>query len=92
MEIVLILVPVTLVLVALGVLLFSWAVKNGQYDDLDGPAHRILYDDDKDMIPNDARQDLTDAEKRELTEADENASKSARENPASDPNTPDAPR
>jgi len=64
-EILLILVPVTLVLVALGILLFSWAVKNGQYDDLDGPAHRILYDDDKDMIPRDARQDLTEAEKQE---------------------------
>lgn len=51
MQIVIILVPLMLLLVALGVLLFSWAVKNGQYDDLDGPAHRILYDDDKDMIP-----------------------------------------
>ncbi|KZY38278.1 cytochrome oxidase, partial [Oleiphilus sp. HI0043] len=30
---------------------FGWAVKNGQYDDLEGPAHSILYDDDKDMIP-----------------------------------------
>lgn len=57
MKIVFILVPITLVLVALGILLFSWAVRNGQYDDLDGPAHRILYDDDKDMIPDDARQD-----------------------------------
>nr|WP_284048200.1 cbb3-type cytochrome oxidase assembly protein CcoS [Marinobacter sp. ATCH36] len=51
-----ILVPVMLVLVALGIVLFSWAVKNGQYDDLDGPAHRILYDDDKDRIPDDAKQ------------------------------------
>lgn len=57
MHIVMILVPLMLVLVALGILLFSWAVKNGQYDDLDGPAHRILYDDDKDMIPDDARTD-----------------------------------
>lgn len=56
MQIVMILVPVMLVLVALGIVLFSWAVKNGQYDDLDGPAHRILYDDDKDMIPDDAKQ------------------------------------
>lgn len=55
MEIVMILVPVTLILVALGIFLFSWAVKNGQYDDLEGPAHRILYDDDKDMIPGDAQ-------------------------------------
>ena len=57
MKIVLVLVPLMLILVALGLLLFSWAVKNGQYDDLDGPAHRILYDDDDDMIPDDAKTD-----------------------------------
>lgn len=56
MKIVMILVPVMLILVALGIVLFSWAVKNGQYDDLKGPAHRILYDDDEDRIPEDARQ------------------------------------
>lgn len=59
MKIVMILVPVMLILVALGIVLFSWAVKSGQYDDLDGPAHRILYDDDKDMIPDDAKQENT---------------------------------
>lgn len=57
MQIVMFLVPVMLILVTLGIVLFSWAVKNGQYDDLEGPAHRILYDDDKDMIPDDARTD-----------------------------------
>lgn len=56
MEIVFFLVPLVLFIVALGVLLFSWAVKSGQYDDLEGPAHRILYDDDKDMIPKESRQ------------------------------------
>ena len=50
MQIVMILVPLMLILVALGVLLFSWAVKNGQYDDMDGPAHRILYDDGKPAV------------------------------------------
>jgi len=64
-QIVMILVPVMLILVALGILLFSWAVKNGQYDDLDGPAHRILYDDDKDMIPDDAKQPKQDANSTE---------------------------
>lgn len=58
MEIVLILIPVSLILIALGIFLFSWAVKSGQYDDLEGPAHRILYDDDKDLIPREARQDI----------------------------------
>lgn len=57
MEIVYLLVPVTLLLVGVGVAIFAWAVKSGQYDDLEGPAHRILYDDDKDMIPEDARVD-----------------------------------
>lgn len=57
MKIVLLLIPLTLMLVTLGILLFVWAVRNGQYDDLEGPAHRILYDDDKDMIPDEARQD-----------------------------------
>ena len=56
MKIVMILVPVMLILVALGIVLFSWAVRNGQYDDLEGPAHRILYDDDEDRIPDDSRQ------------------------------------
>ncbi|MBR9870151.1 MAG: cbb3-type cytochrome oxidase assembly protein CcoS [Gammaproteobacteria bacterium] len=55
MNIVMLLIPLMLMLVALGILLFSWAVKSGQYDDLDGPAHRILHDDDKDMIPTEAR-------------------------------------
>ncbi|MDX1557728.1 MAG: cbb3-type cytochrome oxidase assembly protein CcoS [Marinobacter sp.] len=57
MQIVMFLVPLMLMLVALGIALFAWSVKNGQYDDLEGPAHRILYDDDKDMIPDDARTD-----------------------------------
>ncbi|WP_165854958.1 cbb3-type cytochrome oxidase assembly protein CcoS [Marinobacter sp. JSM 1782161] len=57
MEIVYLLVPVTLMLVGLGIAVFCWAVKSGQYDDLEGPAHRILYDDDADMIPDDAKTD-----------------------------------
>lgn len=51
MEILYILIPVSIILVALAVVIFGWAVKNGQYDDLEGPAHSILFDDDADMIP-----------------------------------------
>lgn len=57
MNILLILIPISLLLLTGGVLVFSWAVKSGQYDDLEGPAHRILNDDDADMIPEEARQD-----------------------------------
>lgn len=55
-NILLVLIPITLLLVTVGILVFNWAVKSGQYDDLEGPAHRILYDDDQDMIPDDAKQ------------------------------------
>jgi cbb3-type cytochrome oxidase maturation protein len=32
-------------------LVFWWTVKSGQYDDLESPAHRILFDDDDHLIP-----------------------------------------
>jgi len=51
MEILFILIPVSIAFVALAIWVFGWAIKNGQYDDLEGPAHSILFDDDADMIP-----------------------------------------
>lgn len=42
-----ILIPVAVVLVAVAIWIFFWAVDSGQYDDLDGPAHSILFDDDE---------------------------------------------
>ncbi len=51
MEILYILIPVSVILIAIAIAVFGWAVKSGQYDDLEGPAHSILYDDDEDMIP-----------------------------------------
>jgi len=41
-----ILIPVAVVLVALAIWVFFWAVDAGQYDDLDSPAHSILFDDE----------------------------------------------
>lgn len=54
MEILYLLIPVSVVLVLLFVGVFLWAVKGGQFDDLEGPAHRILMDDDNPRtgIPN----------------------------------------
>ncbi|MFB9885037.1 cbb3-type cytochrome oxidase assembly protein CcoS [Balneatrix alpica] len=51
MDIMYLLIPIALILVALMVWAFSWSVKSGQFDDLDSPAHRILFDDDKKLIP-----------------------------------------
>jgi cbb3-type cytochrome oxidase maturation protein len=39
------LVPAALTLGLLGLALFLWTLKTRQYDDLDGAAHRILFDD-----------------------------------------------
>ena len=40
------LIPVALFLGLLGLGAFIWSMKSGQYDDLDGAAERILYEDD----------------------------------------------
>ena len=40
------LIPVALFLGLLGLGAFIWTLKSGQYDDLDGAAERILYDED----------------------------------------------
>lgn len=46
MEILYILIPVAILLVIAMIAGFLWAVKSGQFDDLEGPAHRILMDKD----------------------------------------------
>lgn len=45
----------TLVLLALALGIW-WAVKSGQFDDLEGPAQRILMDDDDPLLPGPPRQ------------------------------------
>lgn len=42
----LVLIPAALFLGALGLAAFLWAMKSGQFDDLDGAAARILNDDE----------------------------------------------
>jgi cbb3-type cytochrome oxidase maturation protein len=50
MDIIFLLIPLALVLVVFIVWVFLWAVRSDQFDDLEGPAHRILMDDDEPMI------------------------------------------
>jgi cbb3-type cytochrome oxidase maturation protein len=47
MEVIYGLLPGMLLLGIIGVAVFFWAVRNGQYDDMDGAAHRVLLDDDE---------------------------------------------
>lgn len=46
MNALLLLIPIALGLGVLGLLAFLWSIKSGQFDDLEGAAERILYDDD----------------------------------------------
>lgn len=51
MDILFLLIPLGLVLLGVAIWGFLWAVRSGQFDDLEGPAHRILMDDDDPRIP-----------------------------------------
>ena len=46
MEILYLRIPLSVTLVFLIGAAFLWSVRSGQFDDLEGPAHRILSDDD----------------------------------------------
>ncbi|MBD2841059.1 cbb3-type cytochrome oxidase assembly protein CcoS [Erythrobacter rubeus] len=41
------LIPIALGMGALGLAVFFWAMKHGQFEDLDGAAQRILIDEDE---------------------------------------------
>jgi cbb3-type cytochrome oxidase maturation protein len=68
MEIIYLLIPLSLVLIGVIVWAFFWAVRSGQFDDLEGPAHRILMDDDDIHIEHpvdvDAANDTRSSEKK----------------------------
>ena len=47
MDIIYLLLPVALIIVVIIIAVFFWAVKSDQFDDMEGPAYRILMDDDE---------------------------------------------
>ena len=51
MDILYLLIPIAILLVAAMVAGFLWASKSGQFDDLEGPAHRILMEEDEPQEP-----------------------------------------
>lgn len=57
MEILFLLVPLSVVLVGIAIGVFVWAVRDGQFDDLDSPAWRILVDDRQDKTAGKASGD-----------------------------------
>jgi len=51
MEILYLLIPLGLLVLGVAIWGFIWAVRTGQFDDMEGPAYRILMDDDDIRIP-----------------------------------------
>ena len=45
MDILVLLVPLALLMGLMGLVAFLWNLRSGQYEDLDGAASRILFDD-----------------------------------------------
>lgn len=58
MDILYLLIPLAVVLMVVAVAGLMWAIRSGQFEDMEGPAHRILMDDDDPRIP--ARREPAD--------------------------------
>jgi cbb3-type cytochrome oxidase maturation protein len=46
METLYLLIPISVVLVFLIGIAFWWSLRSGQFDDMEGPAYRVVMDDD----------------------------------------------
>ena len=51
MDILILLIPLSLILVGVIAWVMLWAAKSGQFDDLEGPAHSVIMDDDSPRAP-----------------------------------------
>lgn len=49
MDIMIVLIPVAVLMGAIGLAAFFWSLRSGQYEDLEGAAHRILINDADDL-------------------------------------------
>ena len=65
MEIIYLLIPLSLILVGVIVWIFLWAVRSGQFDDMEGPAHQILMDDDAPKLDKDKTAPGNDAKQND---------------------------
>lgn len=69
MNILYLLIPLALLLMVVAIGAFLWAIRTGQFEDLEGPAHRILMDDDDPRIPN-YKEDMDGKEESGLKDKD----------------------
>jgi cbb3-type cytochrome oxidase maturation protein len=78
-ETIFVLLPLALLIAAIAVCLFIWAARSGQFDDLDTPAVRILFDDEAPR-PASAR-DTSAPVRRSVVGMDETSANDARADP-----------
>ena len=76
MEILYLLIPLGILILGIAVGAFIWAVKSGQFEDMQGPAHRILMDDDDPLIPKNLRQNKSIEELKRSEQEQEQEPKS----------------
>jgi cbb3-type cytochrome oxidase maturation protein len=79
MDIILMLIPAALLISAAAFIVFYWSVKSDQYEDMEGEAHRILMDDDDDMIPGNKQSLEQDSENEPVNEVGDHLKKSDNE-------------
>jgi len=72
-----ILVPLSMIVLAILIWAAFWAIRNNQYEDMEGPAHRILMDDDDPMIPENAEKLAQKAQDPAETAGDHNPQSSS---------------
>jgi len=58
------LIPLMILLGLVGVGIFIWSVRSGQYDDLEGDANRILMDDDDPLLPENNNNEASETQKK----------------------------
>jgi cbb3-type cytochrome oxidase maturation protein len=68
MNIIFVSIPIALVLLGIGIAAFFWAVRSGQFDDLDSPAYSILMDEDREERRRREGKKTDDAEGKEEDE------------------------
>jgi len=74
MSIIYILIPIAILLTAVGIYLFFWAVKSDQFEDLEKQGLSILFDDDSTASDNSAEKNVQNNEDNDtkLSTAEEN--------------------
>ncbi|WP_370279767.1 cbb3-type cytochrome oxidase assembly protein CcoS [Pontibacterium sp.] len=64
MDIIFLLIPIAIIFVACAIWAFFYSVNSGQFEDLESPAHSILFEDDDHLIPDDVKEQEKDGKEQ----------------------------